>query len=62
MSDSEGHNQIPCSNCGIELVGRDCEETTAYIETAKDFTFQGEPGTHESPAWICPECGEVTPL
>lgn len=59
---TEQHKHIPCENCGIDLVNRDCEETTAYIDAGKGFTFQGETATYEAPAWVCPECGEVTPL
>ena len=54
---------LPCSNCGIDLFERDCEETTATAEVEMGRKLFGETTTQrEVPAWICPECGEVVPL
>jgi YgiT-type zinc finger domain-containing protein len=54
--------QLPCSNCGIELVGRDCEETTSHVEVTAEPVFAGEKAVREVPAWICPECGNTQAL
>jgi YgiT-type zinc finger domain-containing protein len=54
---------LPCSECGIDLAKRDCEETTATVEIGIGRQLFGQTATErEVPAWVCPECGEVTPL
>lgn len=53
---------LPCSNCGIDLFGRDCEETTALVDVTAGAVFAGRKGQREVPAVVCPECDEVTAL
>lgn len=53
---------FPCSGCGIELKGRDYEETTTMVYVTEQPVFAGKRGQHEIPAAKCPECGEVTPF
>lgn len=53
---------LPCQNCGVDLVGRDCEDTTALVDVTPESIFQGRKGQREVPAKVCPECGEVNPL
>jgi predicted RNA-binding Zn-ribbon protein involved in translation (DUF1610 family) len=53
---------LPCVNCGAELAGRDCEETTATVDVTAEPVFAGRRGQREVPALVCPECGEVTAL
>ena len=54
---------LPCSNCGIDLFERDCEETTVTVEVEIGRELFGATTTEwEVPAWVCPECGEVTAL
>lgn len=55
---SDGRPQLPCLNCGTELV--DAAETTTEVE--RGFQFGGETATREVPAKVCPACGEVTAL
>jgi YgiT-type zinc finger domain-containing protein len=54
---------LPCSECGTDLGRRDCEETTATVEVGIGRKLFGQTtAEREVPAWVCPECGEVTPL
>lgn len=53
---------LPCSNCGTELFGREKEETTAMVDVTPEPVFAGKKGQREVPAYVCPDCGEVTAL
>jgi len=53
---------LPCQNCGVDLANRETEETTALVDVTAEPVFGGRKGQREVPAWVCPECGEVTPL
>lgn len=57
---SEESVMIPCPECGSEVV--DGEDVT-YDETVPSgFTFQGEEATYDTPAKICPDCGNKVKL
>lgn len=62
MSNDSHGEMLPCQNCGADLVGRDCEETTTLVDVTPEPIFQGRKGQREVPAKVCPDCGEVNPL
>lgn len=53
--------QLPCDGCGLDLASVETEDTTATVDAKSNPHFSGD-SVKEVPAWICPECGEVTPL
>ena len=54
--------QLPCSDCGVDLVERDCEKTTLLVDVTAEPVFGGQKGQREVPAWVCPECETVNAL
>lgn len=57
-----GDTLLPCSNCGTELFGKDCEETTKLVDVTSEPVFAGRKGQREVPGLICPECGATVAL
>lgn len=53
---------LPCRNCGTELFNQDTETTRVLVDVTPEPVFAGRKGQREVEAWVCPDCGEATPL